>query len=160
MKCPPPAVLGAPSTCTPPWSDWTWCCVVVVPVMRFREIQALATEPELPCSYRQAYGRIVSLLSSIEGTIRSGKGASREFWKEAPNSPVESGDTPPDADLVRTVQETIKCWRRRQIDPSADTGLTYVKVCQCRSRQRFARHETGSAKSRYMDQFRIGANTS
>ena len=78
-------------------------------ISNFREeIQSLVSEPDLPSAYQKAYGRMVSLLSSIEEMIPAGREARWNFRRATLDFQVEDNNIPPDDDLVRRVKEAIE----------------------------------------------------
>lgn len=80
----------------------------VFPVSYFRcEIESLATQPELPPAYRQAYGRIVALLTSVEQAIRAGVEQGQNLHMELMEPEWPDWNGPEDADLVAAAWQTI-----------------------------------------------------
>lgn len=74
------------------------------------EIAFLTTEQKLPQAYRQAYGKLVALLSSAEMVCKDDKVMAMEEWID-----LAGDDLPTDTDLVDAAKETIEDINRAEI---------------------------------------------
>ncbi len=72
-----------------------------------KEIESLTSQQELPIAYRQAYGRIVALLATIEQAIGVGESAGLNMKLEILETGRVEWSAPEDAELITAVQETI-----------------------------------------------------
>ena len=78
-----------------------------------RDISSLATEPELPPAYQALYGRMVSMLASVELAIKAGEKECRSLEAEAHSTGCfhvnrldGGGEQPPPA-LAEAAREVI-----------------------------------------------------
>lgn len=72
-----------------------------------REIEPLATEPQLPDTFRQAYGRIVSLLSSLRQTVDAAHDDACTQRLELPVTDPATHGISADAALIAAARQTI-----------------------------------------------------